>query len=174
MCEIKDLNATMRIIVLNTKDGNTYVSGSFIDKTEKEENLVNRTRKEGQILHKLIQKNKVKEENIDNWYISRKRENGIFYISDHAYERLKERCGWKKKTANRMIRKVVDEGTEWKETKGYIRHFIDGKMDREKCADQAILYGMFLYIFSNNTLLTVLRVPRKREDYSEVGSERQF
>ena len=39
-------------------------------------------------------------------------------ISNHARQRMKERCGFNRKTQDRMARKAFDEGVTHKQTKG--------------------------------------------------------
>ena len=82
-------------------------------------------------------------------------------ISKHAYLRMKERNGWSKKAAKRMIKKVYCKGTRAKEVKGYLKKWINDVSDEAKEGVEYVLFGEKLYVFNNNIMLTVLPVPKR-------------
>ena len=85
-------------------------------------------------------------------------------ITDHAYDRLKERNGWSRKTADRMVERVFTQGAHAHEIKGYLRPLIESKMIEaaEKDISDIILYGDVLYVFGRaNTLVTMYPAPTR-------------
>ena len=81
-------------------------------------------------------------------------------VTDHAYKRLKECCGWSKSTADRMIEKVMQDGTDISEVKGWVRRWIEGKTFN--CGSQCSkIYGEMLYVIDGECLVTVFHVPTK-------------
>lgn len=82
-------------------------------------------------------------------------------ISKHAYERMKERNGWSKKAADRMLEKVYFGGIRPDKVKGYLKGWINRKADMYEDDREFVLYGEKLYIFNEGTMLTVLPVPTR-------------
>ena len=89
------------------------------------------------------------------------REKTELIISKHAYARMKERNGWSKKTATRMIQKVYQNGLRPDQIKGYLKGWVNNKAGYSKEGEEFVLFGEKLYIFSGNTMLTVLPVPTR-------------
>ena len=50
--------------------------------------------------------------------------NKTIVITEHAYDRAKERRQWKRKTTDRMFQKVLENGKELKDTKGKLRKYL--------------------------------------------------
>ena len=82
-------------------------------------------------------------------------------ISKHAYGRLKERNGWNKKAADRMVTRVYYEGMRPNMIKGYLKSWVNRKADMYEDDKEFILFGEKLYIFRDGTMLTVLPVPSR-------------
>lgn len=82
-------------------------------------------------------------------------------ITKHAYSRLKERNGWSKRAADRMIPRVYDNGLRPNQVKGYLKNWINTKYEYSNDCDEYILFGDKLYIFNNKTMLTVLPTPAR-------------
>ena len=89
------------------------------------------------------------------------REQEELVITKHAYTRLKERNGWSKRAANRMIQKVYQNGLRPNQVKGYLKEWVNNKAGYSKEGEEFILFGEKLYIFSGNTMLTVLPIPTR-------------
>ncbi|MCR4610575.1 MAG: hypothetical protein K5644_01630 [Lachnospiraceae bacterium] len=87
------------------------------------------------------------------------REDTYVHISEHAYKRMKERNGWNRKTANRMIKRIYINGQRPDEVKGYIKIWIVHKLGQVRENDEYVLYGDYVYIFNNNVLVTSFRQP---------------
>ena len=81
-------------------------------------------------------------------------------VSDHAYKRMRQRAGWNKKTADRMLSRVFANGTELiSDGKGYKALWARQYEDRD---DKVILYGEHVFIVNNTTLVTVEHLPGKK------------
>lgn len=166
MCDIQDINKGEKRITITLKNGLKFVSQWFTDDNG-DKALNNVTSKEDEVLKELIKIHNIAEEDIEEWFISRRREPGTLYISDHAMSRLKERNGWNKKTAMRMIPKIYDEGVNAKDVKGYLRPWAENKEAKKNPGEEYLLYGTNMYVFSHKTLLTVIPVPKKGKHLSK-------
>lgn len=82
-------------------------------------------------------------------------------ISKHGYCRLKERNGWSKKAADRMITRIYTEGQRPNEVKGYLKEWIKRKSEEDSQGKEFVLFGEKLYIFGGRMMLTVIPVPSK-------------
>lgn len=162
MCNVKKLDDEMRRIIVNTTDGNTYWSDWYTDNdNEKIEGNVNCTEMQFIMYNRLLIKYNLTDSDVDSWHISRKREKDNVYISNHAFDRMKERCGWNKKAALRMVEKVWEYGQDMLTIKGYLAPWIKGRIERQSDGEHSLLYGKFLYVFRENTLITVVPIPQK-------------
>ncbi len=80
-------------------------------------------------------------------------------ITEHAKQRMKERCGFNKKTAERMAKKAFYEGMPHAQTKGKLNKWITSLYFKNVKANNIRLYGNYAYIFAGETLVTVIPVP---------------
>lgn len=94
-------------------------------------------------------------------YLSKDRAGAGIVISKHAYIRMKERNGWSKKTAARMLQRIYAKGLRPGQIKGYLKNWVNEKASYGKTDSEFVLFGEKLYIFCGNTLLTVLPVPSR-------------
>ena len=161
MCKVGELNKSEKSIVIKLKNGCEFASETFFDDNTAAAMATNATEKELDMLMRIKKQHNIKEEDVIEWYIKRKREEDTYYISAHAMERLKERNGWNKKTAMRMIKKIVDNGIKETEVKGYLGAWIKEKKSDGNMGDEFIMYGDMFYVFNNNTLITCLFAPNK-------------
>ncbi|MDE7424384.1 MAG: hypothetical protein K2N51_11980 [Lachnospiraceae bacterium] len=80
-------------------------------------------------------------------------------ISKHAKKRLKERCGFNKKSQDRMAQKAFKDGITHSQTKGKLNKWITSLYFKNKKANNIRIYGDKAYIFCNEILVTVIQVP---------------
>lgn len=88
-------------------------------------------------------------------------------ITDHARKRMKERCGFKKGTQDKMAEKAFVMGIQHSQTKGRLNKWITSLYFNNKRANNIRIYGDYAYIFCNNSLITVFAIPidlRKDKD----------
>ncbi len=82
-------------------------------------------------------------------------------ITEHAYDRMKERNGWSRKTSNRMLRRIYADGLRPGQIKGYLKKWVNNKSYYETDGGECILFGEKLYIFKNMKMVTVIPVPSR-------------
>lgn len=80
-------------------------------------------------------------------------------ISNHARQRMKERCGFNRKVQDRMAEKAFNEGITHKQTKGRLNKWVTSLFFKNYNANNIRLYGGYCYIFARETLVTVIPVP---------------
>lgn len=90
-------------------------------------------------------------------------------ITNHAKKRMKERAGVGKGELNKTVNKALYEGIKHNETKGELKKWIDAEYLKCCTANNCRLYKNKLYIFHNETLITILDAPliyeEKLSDY---------
>lgn len=93
-------------------------------------------------------------------------------ITEHAKQRLRERCGFNKKSYERMVRKAYEDGISHKQTKGRLNKWITSLYFNGQNANNIRVYGDIAYIFCNKTLVTVIPVPADlRKDIKNMIKE---
>ncbi len=80
-------------------------------------------------------------------------------VSKHAEDRLKERCGFNRKTFERMAQKAYEDGITHAQTKGRLNKWITSLYFRNRNANNIRLYGDKAYIFCDEVLVTVIQIP---------------
>ena len=91
------------------------------------------------------------------------------YISEHAFNRIKERVGLNRRSTMRMIHKVYDQGIRGEKVKGYINIWLKKKRRSSFQNEEVVLYGKFAYIFKNKILITVIPVPNRSSCIKMAG-----
>jgi hypothetical protein len=161
MCVVKELNESERMVIIVLNGGEKITSDWYEDKSEKVDNCVNRTEKEVSEYRKLCDESGISDDDVKMWFTSRKKDKTDIYISEHAFDRMKERCGLSRKAAFRHIKKVIDNGQDIGEVKGYLAPWARHKELTKKKGERFILYGDFVYVFNYETLVTVIHKPQK-------------
>ena len=80
-------------------------------------------------------------------------------ITDHAFDRIKERLGLSKKAAQRIALKAYAEGIQHEQTTGALRRYLDKIYISHGKSSGTRIYGEHLWLFREQTLLTVLYLP---------------
>ena len=81
-------------------------------------------------------------------------------VTRHGNRRSRERLGIPKKAAERAAKNALDKGLKHKDMSGGLRRYMDYLYMRGGCeANNMRLYGDHIYIFRDETLITVLNVP---------------
>lgn len=94
----------------------------------------------------------------------------IINVTDHCYERAKERLSLSKNTFLKLAQKAFDIGLKHGDTKGSLKKYLDKLWFEHKHADNVRIYGENIYIFQANNLITVYQLPndlRKHIKYSK-------
>lgn len=94
-------------------------------------------------------------------------------ITDHASKRLKERCGFQKKSQDRMVQKALTNGITHAQTKGRLNKWITKLYFKKQTASNVRIYGEKCYLFDvNETLITVMDIPNGlKKDLKEMIKE---
>lgn len=94
-------------------------------------------------------------------------------ISNHARQRMKERCGFNKKTQERMAEKAFRDGIPHNRTNGRLNKWITSLYFKNERANNIRIYGDKAYIFCGETLVTVIQIPAniKKDMRSMIETE---
>lgn len=82
-------------------------------------------------------------------------------FTKHAQERSKERLGLNKNAAERLALIALEKGVKHSETTGSLNKFITALYFKTKTANNSRLYADKVFIFNNETLITVFELPNK-------------
>lgn len=80
-------------------------------------------------------------------------------VSVHAKQRMKERCGFNKKSQAKMAERAFNDGITHSQTKGMLNKWITSLYFKNQKANNIRIYGENAYIFCGETLVTVIPVP---------------
>jgi hypothetical protein len=80
-------------------------------------------------------------------------------ITEHAYDRAKERLSWKPKALDKMAEKAFSEGIQHKDTKGSLHKYITKLWFQYRNANNIRIYGENVYFFIGNKLITLYQLP---------------
>ncbi len=84
------------------------------------------------------------------------------YISDHAYERAKERLGLSKKAIERMFSIALEKGLYQKHFSGKMKRYIDSLSMNEHGSAKVRIYGQYVFIIGRkDSLITILNLPNE-------------
>ena len=89
-------------------------------------------------------------------------------ITQHAYDRARERLSWKPSTLDRMTERAFIEGVRPKYTRGQLRAYIDMKRERYKDARNVRLHGEVIYFFRGKRLITLYQLPTELRKFIKV------
>lgn len=80
-------------------------------------------------------------------------------ITEHAYERAKERLRWKPCALDKMAILAFDNGIKHSDTKGTLNKYITRIWFKYKTANNIRIYGENIFFFKNSTLITLYQLP---------------
>lgn len=84
-------------------------------------------------------------------------------VTKHGQLRLKERAGFNRVAALRMAARALTEGISHGETTGRLRNYLDGLYRSNYVANNMRIHGEFIYLFTGETLITVLNLPNEHK-----------
>lgn len=88
-----------------------------------------------------------------------------FKITEHAYDKAKERFGWSKATLDRMVERIYWNGIWNQNLHGKLKEFVEDKRERYPTVKNARIYGQDIFLFQGTTLVTCYRVPNPLVKY---------
>lgn len=80
-------------------------------------------------------------------------------ITRHAEKRLAERSGLNRSAMQRMCNRAFYNGVKHSDTRGRLNKWVTSLYFRNTKANNLRLYGDKVFIFSGNTLVTVMQIP---------------
>ena len=104
-------------------------------------------------------------------------------ISQHAYERARERLNWGERTLERMLERVHWVGLTAGRCSAAVRRFLESKVRAEaphKGATYGVIHGEVLFIFARtpaevcSTLVTVYQLPGEMRTRLRAQRRREF
>lgn len=81
-------------------------------------------------------------------------------VTQHAYDRAKERMKWSTTVTLKMAILAYNSGISHKETKGNLRNYVSKLFFEYGVANNTKIYGEDIYLFRDNTLITLYRLPQ--------------
>jgi len=82
-------------------------------------------------------------------------------ITRHAAKRIRERQGIPKRASQKTADKALAEGLTYEDTSGSLRRFISALYLKRGTANNIRIYCDQVYIFHDETLITVFPLPQK-------------
>ena len=91
-------------------------------------------------------------------------------ISRHAFDRAKERLGWKKKTLKRLIQKIYRSPNVLKQASGAFKKYLLYKRKLHPETREVRVHGENLFFFADNVLITVYRADNRFREHLRLLS----
>lgn len=91
--------------------------------------------------------------------MSKKHNSGSVILTHHAKKRANQRAGITKNQLNTMSKRALSDGLSQNETINGLKKWMDSEFLKYKTANNCKLYANQLYIFHNQTLITILNAP---------------
>jgi len=82
-------------------------------------------------------------------------------VTKHADKRMRSRLGVPRSAVKKMASKAMSEGVTRLETHGSLRRYLDGLYYYNQTANNIRVWSEKVYIFHDNTLITVLDLPQR-------------
>ena len=82
-------------------------------------------------------------------------------VSNHANERINQRCGLNKKSAERLSKLALENGISHHDTVGSLNRYLTKLFFYNKQANNIRIYGEYIYIFCDEVLVTVIPLDNK-------------
>lgn len=83
----------------------------------------------------------------------------LIQITDHAFDRGKDRLGLNKDSFQKLSEKAFTSGIKHSDTKGSLNKYISKVWFKYRVADNIRIYGEYLFLFQKNILITVYLLP---------------
>lgn len=80
-------------------------------------------------------------------------------VTNHAKDRMKQRCGLNEKSSVRIAMIAYEDGLRHGDLTGNLKKWVDSLYFKNRSANQIRLYGDKAYIFHDTKLITVLQIP---------------
>lgn len=91
-------------------------------------------------------------------------------ITDHAYKRAKKRMSWRADVLDKMASKAICLGITHSKSKGNLKRYFTKIYLQYRKANNIRVYGENIFIFNNNTLITIFRLPQSLIKLSKINN----
>lgn len=97
-------------------------------------------------------------------------------VTCHGKQRVKDRIGLSKNLSASISEKALEYGMKHCETKGKLKKYYDCLYLKHKTANNIRIYHEKVFIFSDNTLITILDLPNnlKRDVLNQRNKSKQL
>lgn len=92
----------------------------------------------------------------------------MVYVTEHAFEKGKERLSLNKKSLEKLANLAFDKGLKHADMKAYLKKYIDKMYFRNKKANNVRVYGEVLFIFVEDRLVTLYQLPNNLKKYIKL------
>lgn len=82
-------------------------------------------------------------------------------ITDHAFDRAKERLGFERRATERMAMKAFVAGKKHAACKGGLKKYLDHLYLQYENANNCRVWGEAIYLFAGNRLITIYNLPNE-------------
>lgn len=93
-------------------------------------------------------------------------------ITKHAYDRAKERMSISHHALDRMAGLVLDHGVKKDDTRGMLNGYLNQFSGLGGTANDTRVYGEYVYVFEQETLITVYQLPNALRRYLRLVRKR--
>lgn len=94
-------------------------------------------------------------------------ENDVI-ITNHAYDRAKERLSLSSSALERFASKAFKEGIKHSDTKGKLNKYITKIWGATKEVNNIRIYGENVFLFVDNKLITLYQIPNELKRYIKL------
>ena len=81
-------------------------------------------------------------------------------VTNHAYDRVRERVGLPKRAVERLARTAMQRGRTSDEFNGFMALYLDRVQDRHNPDAVVKVFRGYMWLFCDNRLLTVIQIPK--------------
>lgn len=92
----------------------------------------------------------------------------MIIITDHAYNRAKERLKLSRAAFSRLAETAFTDGKKHSEAKGNLKKWITSVYFKNKEMNNIRIYGENCFFFSKNVLVTVYQIPNNLRKYLKL------
>lgn len=94
-------------------------------------------------------------------------------LTKHSISRLEQRCGVSKKNAPTVAKRAFRTGISHAETHGKLHRFLDSLYLSQKKGTNMRIYGNAVFVFKEDTLITVINIPNNlMDDVKEIKEKK--
>lgn len=94
-------------------------------------------------------------------------------ITHHAFLRGKERLNLNNRAVERLAGRAYEQGLCHKDLRGNLKKYIDGIYLSKRNANNIRIYGDGIYLFSNNILITIMKMPHNLKKLASANKNKK-